>query len=198
MSSDGLNIMQTFRDMTGSTEEVASHWLEAANFDVETAISLFFSGGVGNGSNGTAGSSSSSGSSGDGMYDAVSSSSGMPPLVTLPSASNTASYLDYHNSTGARNKRTDEYDEDGVRRPDSVKKQRLMDDSSFPPHPDMYRSKAPPVSSFASAVGNSGNEKEPTLATLYRPPVDMYVYIRSQFIRVLLGDVSILYPTLVQ
>ena len=172
--------MQTFREMTGSTEEAASYWLEAANFDVETAISLFFSSGGGNGGGGGGSSSSSSGGM---MHGSVpSSSSGMAAGSTagsttfpIPSASSTASYLDYHSSTGVRNRHADEYDEEGVRRPDSVKKQRLVDDASYPSYPDNYRSRAPLVSTFASAAGNTGGEKEQTLATMYRAPIDMYV-----------------------
>ena len=169
-------MLQAFIDVAGCTENEAQHWLEMGGFELETAISLFLS----NAGTGT-GMGVGGGRSHGGMQPHASSSDeyGRRPA---PSAASTAAYLDTHR------RRIDAYDEDGVRRPDSVKKQRLVDDVAYPvracvhppgrhprllltsiralppfsppPHSPQMRSRGPPQeAAFALANGDFGTDR---------------------------------------
>ena len=164
MAEDGINLIEKFREITNATEEEANHWLMEGNFDVEQAVSLFCEAKSSMEHHGMTTYSTSSTSAAAGSLDGGgggSSSGG----IHLPSA-NTASYLDYHH-----HRKFDEYDEEGIRRPDSVKKQRLMDDGAETMRYQIGgRPRGPLVSAFASAAGSSSSANAKTLANLYKTP----------------------------
>ena len=124
--AEEINMLRAFIDVAGCTENEAQHWLEIGGFELETAIALFLSNsGTGMGTGMGGGGSSSSGGGGmmaaAAVYGGMDDDDGRP----APSAASTAAYMDAHR------RRVDAYDADGVRRPDSVKKQRLVDDSAY-------------------------------------------------------------------
>ena len=154
-AEDGVNLIQLFREITNATEEEANHWLMEGNFDVEQAVSLFCE----------AKSSMEHQSIPSTTLSSSSSAVDGGTRVHVPTA-NTASYLDYHN-----HRKFDEYDEEGIRRPDSVKKQRLMDDGAESMRYQIGgRPRAPLVSAFASGAGSSSSANAKTLANLYKTP----------------------------
>ena len=157
---EGVNLIQLFREITNATEHEANHWLMEGNFDVEQAVSLFCEAKSSMEQHPSIPSTTLSSSS----TSAINGAAG----VYVPPA-NTASYLDYHH-----HRKFDEFDEEGIRRPDSVKKQRLMDDGAESMRYQIGgRPRAPLVSAFASGAGSSSSANAKTLANLYKTPTAM-------------------------
>jgi len=156
-AEESINLIEKFREITNATDEEANHWLMEGNFDVEQAVSMFCEAKSSMEHQSIPASSTSSSSS--------STYNGGDAGIFVPTA-NTASYLDYHH-----HRKFDEYDEEGIRRPDSVKKQRLMDDGAESMRYQLGgRSSAPLVSAFASGAGSSSTANAKTLANMYKTP----------------------------
>ena len=161
------NPLQAFVSITSSTESIAQYWLEAGNFDLDVAVSLFFS---------------------TDKQDKITdvSSFRMNDKTTTSYDSSSSSK---HSS---KTRKVDVYDEDGIRKPDSVKKQKLLDDptteSNIFPIMSHFQSgssnnslRRPIITAFASGSGSGSNssqnlnDRDVTLARLFKPPHSMYV-----------------------
>lgn len=161
--------VEAFLSVTGVTDSsVAAQWLELAGYQIDAAIDLFFSSG------------------GDLQFNQKS-----PAVVPGPEALAPASPVletDYFGRSttrqpAARLSRQDLYDEDGYRRPDDIKRQRLVDDdvlalSHMPTYSkSSLKSKSMPVSVFSSGAvldhQRPSTSKELNLAELFKPPHDI-------------------------
>ena len=106
-------MIESFMSITAViSAETAQYWLEASNFNMDSAIELFFS------SSGTAATSSIGGSS----------SLSLPSNATNEFAMNVDDPFQAHNVP--LNSKYDMYDEGEIRKPDNVKKQRLMSEAN--------------------------------------------------------------------
>jgi UBX domain-containing protein 7 len=148
--ADSGDILRAFCDVTSASEDVASQYLEAGNFDLDTAITLFFA------ADNHAPSQS---------QNSFSSPAGADAGVGAPRAP-----------------KRDMYDEDEVRKPDSVKKLRLIEEPSFS-HQSMFMDshfreprgyKAPSLRTFASGASFDDHsvmsDRSASLAKIFETP----------------------------
>mmetsp|Transcript_8801 Transcript_8801/g.14640 ORF Transcript_8801/g.14640 Transcript_8801/m.14640 type:complete len:339 (+) Transcript_8801:73-1089(+) len=180
--SDESALVGQFSAITGVNPTEATNWLEMSGFVLQDSIDLFFSANPGDHQQGQVSTHTSS-TSGDAALAASLASSSDP--VTQSNSSRRGSFDDPFG------------DDEDIRRPDRVKRQRLLDSANKSSSYLEAQVNKSILSAFVSGnstgmgssgtdshgeIGNDGNnnrfsnktkEKETTLASLYHPPVDI-------------------------
>mmetsp|Transcript_26346 Transcript_26346/g.25202 ORF Transcript_26346/g.25202 Transcript_26346/m.25202 type:complete len:459 (+) Transcript_26346:9-1385(+) len=137
-------ILQEFLSIVACTTEVGQYWLEVADNNIGEAVELFFS-----------------------------ADTAKLHQPTVPQSSPGLDYIEPNMKKFQDDKKGDIYGEEEVRKPDSVKKQRLMDEGGGHEHMLQHvggRTKALAASAFASASNQVVSARDQTLAKIFSPP----------------------------